>query len=171
MEEVLHRACGIAVEAARFAGTLIRERFGGPFRAWEKGDFGDVVTEVDEQAEQEIIRRIRRHFPDHGIPGGDGRSGKDGDWLWMVDPLDEANHFAIGLPLCAVSITLLHRDEPVLGVICDAHLDQIYVARKGKGAFCGDRRLWAVPAASLPGRCPPVGPRDIRFRRIPLRQG
>ena len=31
MEEVLHRACGIAVEAARFAGTLIRERFGGPF--------------------------------------------------------------------------------------------------------------------------------------------
>lgn len=69
MEEVLHRACGIAVEAARFAGTLIRERFGGPFRAWEKGDFGDVVTEVDEQAEQEIIRRIRRHFPVHGIPG------------------------------------------------------------------------------------------------------
>ncbi len=44
MEEVLHRACGIAVEAARFAGTLIRERFGGPFRAREKGDFGDVVT-------------------------------------------------------------------------------------------------------------------------------
>jgi myo-inositol-1(or 4)-monophosphatase len=153
MEEILHRASEIAVEAARFAGTLIRERFGGSFRVREKGDFGDLVTEVDEQAEQEIIRRIRRHFPDHAIRGEEtGRSGEAGDWLWMVDPLDEANHFAIGLSLCAVSITLLHRDEPVLGVICDAHLDQIYVARKGKGAFCGDRRLWAVPAASLPGR-------------------
>jgi myo-inositol-1(or 4)-monophosphatase len=69
MEEILHRASEIAVEAARFAGTLIRERFGGSFRVREKGDFGDLVTEVDEQAEQEIIRRIRRHFPDHAIRG------------------------------------------------------------------------------------------------------
>ncbi len=168
MEEVLHRACGIAVEAARFAGTLIRERFGGPFRAWEKGDFGDVVTEVDEQAEKEIIRRIRRHFPDHGIPGGDGRSGKDGDWLWMVDPLDEANHFAIGLPLCAVSITLLHRDEPVLGVICDAHLDQIYVARKGKGAFCGERRLRAGAGGKPSGKMPPGWTQGHQVQKDPV---
>jgi myo-inositol-1(or 4)-monophosphatase len=144
MEEILHRASEIAVEAARFAGTLIRERFGGSFRVREKGDFGDLVTEVDEQAEQEIIRRIRRHFPDHAIRGEEtGQSGDVGDWLWMVDPLDGTNNFAIGLPLCAVSVTLLYRDVPVLGVICDAHLDQVYVARRGKGAFCGEQRLQA----------------------------
>lgn len=110
----------------------------------EKGDFGDLVTEVDEEAEKEIIQRIRRHVPDHAIRGEEtGRSGESGDWLWMVDPLDGTNNFAIGLPLYAVSVPLLYRNEPVWGVICDAHLDKVYVARKGRGAFCGERKLRA----------------------------
>lgn len=153
MEEIVGRAVEIAVEAARSAGRLTRERFGGRFRIAEKDDFGDLVTEVDEQAEREIIRFIRRHFPDHAIWGEEtGRSGEAGDWLWMIDPLDGTNNYAIGLPLYAVSITLLYRDVPVLGVVCDAHLGKIYVARKGKGAFCDGRRLRLDAGGRDPGK-------------------
>lgn len=37
MEKILNRASEIAVEAARFAGALIRERFDGSFQTWRKG--------------------------------------------------------------------------------------------------------------------------------------
>ncbi|CAG7617962.1 Fructose-1, 6-bisphosphatase/inositol-1-monophosphatase [Paenibacillus solanacearum] len=148
MQSVISRAREVAVEAATVAGQLAKQYFEKEKEIMSKGDDGDLVTEVDLLAEREILSRITASFPDHQIRSEEtGWSGVEGDWLWLVDPLDGTNNYAIGLPVYGVSITLLYRKHPVLGVIYDSHLGHVYVAEQGKGAFMNGRPLEARPGA------------------------
>jgi len=142
VEELLQRAREVAIEAAVRAGQVAKERFDGTFVVTEKGEHGDLVTEVDELAEREILQRLQEHFPDHQIRSEEtGWSGVEGDWLWLVDPLDGTNNFAVGLPVYGVSITLLYQKRPVLGVIYNSHLEKLYVAERGRGATLNGNRF------------------------------
>ncbi|PZM65206.1 inositol monophosphatase family protein [Paenibacillus dendritiformis] len=131
---ILHEAKEVAVNAAQAAGAIIKRRFDTMYKVDEKGDAGDVVTEADYEAEQAIVEAIERKFPDHRILSEEaGQLGQDSDWLWLVDPLDGTNNYVIGLPVFAVSITLMYREEPVLGVIYEPMPDRLYIAVKGEG--------------------------------------
>ncbi|SDT11766.1 myo-inositol-1(or 4)-monophosphatase [Paenibacillaceae bacterium GAS479] len=155
INSVLPKAREIATKAAREAGALARDYFTKDKQIVEKGEDGDLVTIADTLAEEIIISHILGAFPDHAIRSEEtGWRGVEGDWLWLVDPLDGTNNYAIGLPVYGVSITLLYRKEPVLGVICDSHLDLLYVAEKGKGAECNGlpisiRRSPTVPRMTV----------------------
>lgn len=127
----------VAVDAARKAGNIARALFSEGFSLEEKGDFGDILTEADLLAEKAILLLLHEAFPDHKVRSEEsGWSGVDSDWLWLVDPLDGTNNFAIGLPLFGVSITLIHRQQPILGVIYDTILDKMYVAKHKQGSTC-----------------------------------
>lgn len=136
------RARIIATEAAREAGRIAKDKFGSSVIVNEKSDDGDLVTEVDYLAEQVILERIQSHFPEDQIRSEEtGWIGVEGEWLWLVDPLDGTNNYAIGLAVFGVSITLLYREQPVLGVIYDSMQDHLYVAEQGKGATCNGRPI------------------------------
>ncbi|CAH0118544.1 MULTISPECIES: inositol monophosphatase [unclassified Paenibacillus] len=157
-EDLLSHAKKIAIEAALAAARIAREKFGTALRMEEKGEYGDIVTEVDHLAEAEILRRIREYYPDHQISSEEtGWTGAEGDWLWLVDPLDGTNNYAIGLPVFGVSITLLYRKEPVLGVIVDSAMERLYVAEAGKGAESGGMRFAVRPTARADLRKMTVG--------------
>lgn len=151
MEEVLTIARQVAKKAAVEAGRLAKARFFSGFKTREKGEYGDLVTEVDEEADRLIVNRIRKYFPDHRIRSEEqGTSGEEDDWMWWVDPLDGTNNYALGIPLYGVCITLFHREQPVLGVIYDSHLKKVYTAEKGKGAFCDSQPLLMRKKRSFP---------------------
>ena len=127
----------VAIAAAYEAGRLTRERFGALVRIQEKDEHGDLVTEADYEAEAIILAKIRGIFPDHRIRSEEfGENGMESDWLWLVDPLDGTNNFAVGLPLFGISITLLHRSVPVMAVIYEPMTDRLYTAVSGEGATC-----------------------------------
>lgn len=150
LQDTLQTARRVAAEAAMAAGRLARERFFGGWTRREKGNRGDWVTDVDLKADHLIVDRIRQHFPDHQVRSEEqGTVGPESDWLWYVDPLDGTNNYAMGLPVYGVSITLLHRRQPVLGVIYDSPLDRLYIAEKGKGAQCGEASLQLNKGDSL----------------------
>ena len=139
MSEIINSAKKIGIKAAKTAGEITKKHFTKNIRINEKNNSGDLVTEVDYIAEKEILYLIRNEFPNHKIMSEEnGWSGVNGDWLWLIDPLDGTNNYAIGFPVFAVSITLLYKKEPVLGVIYDSMLEKVYIAEKGKGAFCED---------------------------------
>ncbi|MNV56518.1 Inositol-1-monophosphatase [compost metagenome] len=93
-----------------------------------------MVTIVDHLAEEVILKSILTHFPNDQIRSEEtGWTGDECDWLWLVDPLDGTNNYAIGLPVYGVSITLIYKKEPVLGIIYDSHQGNVYVAQKDKG--------------------------------------
>lgn len=141
-EAILQRAKETAIRAVKEAGEIHRSLFGRAIGIEEKGQDGDLVTEVDHLAESAILRIVTAEFPDHQIRSEEtGWSGVESEWLWLVDPLDGTNNFAVGLPVYGVSVTLIHRNEPLLGVIYEPVTDKLYVAEKGKGASCNGRPL------------------------------
>ena len=56
-----------------------------------------------------------------------GKSSDDlGDIFWVIDPLDGTANFNRDIPICCVSIGLVKKMKPLLGVIYDFNNDDLY---------------------------------------------
>ncbi|HEX5960919.1 MAG TPA: inositol monophosphatase family protein [Rhodanobacteraceae bacterium] len=147
-------AVTVAIRAARAAGSVILRYMNrlDSVAVVEKHHL-DFVSEVDRQAETEIVRELRRAYPDHAILGEEtGASGKAGArFTWAVDPLDGTHNYLRGIPHFAVSIAQLDRGEPVHAVILDPIRNEIYSASKGDGAFLNDHRIRVGKRETLDG--------------------
>ncbi|WP_313957964.1 inositol monophosphatase family protein [Paenibacillus xylanexedens] len=142
IEQTLYVAQMLAEKVIRMAGQVVRDSFDQLTCVVQKGSYGDVVTAVDYESERIIWEEITEAFPNHAIHSEErGHNGQSNDWLWLIDPLDGTNNFAIGLPVFSISITLMYRAEPVLGVIYEPLVDRLYVASKRKGAYCNGIKL------------------------------
>ncbi|MCF7755048.1 inositol monophosphatase [Paenibacillus xylanexedens] len=132
----------IAVRIIREAGLISKEKFDNFVELRSKDEFGDVVTEVDHICEEIIIKQIQDVFPSHQIHSEEaGLIGTKHDWLWLIDPLDGTNNFAIGLPVFAISITLMYKRQPVLGVVYEPLTERLFVSVIGEGASCNNRQI------------------------------
>jgi histidinol-phosphatase len=98
------------------------------------------VTEADREAEVAIKRVLRASFPQHAFYGEEeGREG-DGDFLWLIDPIDGTKSFVRGYPFFSTQIALMHAGELVVGVSAAGAFGERAWATRGGGAFlatCG----------------------------------
>ncbi|HMM45481.1 MAG TPA: inositol monophosphatase family protein [Candidatus Macondimonas sp.] len=148
----MHPLLTIAVRAARRAGDVIlRATSQSDALTIEAKQRNDFVTEIDRQAEQEIIQIIRRAYPDHAILGEEGGQIGEHDVTWIIDPLDGTTNFIHGLPHYAVSIGIRIRGRLEHGVIHDPTRGEIYTATRGSGSFLNDRRIRIATARGLDG--------------------
>lgn len=132
-----------ALEIAREAGDLLLERFGRLTGAEiaRKGP-RDFVTAADRDAEALVARRLREAFPACGLHAEEGSGADRGDGpVWVVDPLDGTTNFVHGIPVFCVSLGLVERGRPVLGVVHAPALGQTFWGAPGQGAFEGDRPI------------------------------
>ncbi|HXS04728.1 MAG TPA: inositol monophosphatase family protein, partial [Rhodanobacter sp.] len=142
----------IAARAARSAGNVIlryMNRIDG-LHVVEKQQL-DFVSEVDKLAEAEIIKELRRAYPDHAILAEEsGQTGK-GPLTWVIDPLDGTHNYLRGIPHFSVSIALLDKGVPIHAVVFDPLRDELYTASKGDGAYLNDRRMRVGKRENLGG--------------------
>ncbi len=132
----------VAIDAACAAGHLLLDALHGERRIAFKGHPTNLVTEMDARAEQLITDRIRAAFPRDAILAEEsGATSGDSGRRWVIDPLDGTTNYAHGLPIFAVSIALEVERRVALGVVYEPNLDELFVAERGQGAFCGDERL------------------------------
>lgn len=142
----------IAVRAARSAGNVIIRNLGKlDTLAIHTKDRNDFVTEVDRQAEQEIIYTLRKAFPDHGILAEESGSQGGDEYQWIVDPLDGTTNFLHGFPQFAVSIAMRHKGRMEHGVIYDPLRQELFTASRGAGAMLNDQRIRVTKRKSLEG--------------------
>jgi myo-inositol-1(or 4)-monophosphatase len=142
----MHPMLNTAVTAARRAGALInRASFDiGKLTITSKRP-RDFVSEVDRAAEEEIIRILRKAYPDHAIlaeeSGAHAAPKGESEYQWIIDPLDGTTNFLHGLPQYCVSIGLLHRGIPSQAVVFDPTRNELFTASRGRGAFLNDTRI------------------------------
>ncbi|MCG2710975.1 MAG: inositol monophosphatase [Candidatus Omnitrophica bacterium] len=137
-----------AKDAALCAGIMIKSRIGKLKKVRYKGAI-NIVTDVDEKAEDMIVKKLRREFPDYGILAEERPEEKKGDCKWIIDPLDGTTNFAHGFPFFAVSIALEKKGEIMMGVVYDPVHDELFSARKGKGAFLNQKRICTSPVKDI----------------------
>lgn len=134
----------IAQKAARAAGDLM-------VRAMDRIEYievteksqNDFVTEVDMQAEKEIIFHLNRAYPEHSFLAEESGEivGKDRNHKWIIDPIDGTANFMRNIPHFCVSIALEVKGRIELGVIFDPIRDEMFTAMKGRGVQLNNRRL------------------------------
>src|SRR5919202_7041485 len=128
----------VAISAAWEASGVLREGFGWQHSVRYKGEV-DLVTEVDEWAEQVIQEVLLGAFPSYGMLAEEGGVlvGEE-NARWIVDPLDGTTNYAHGLPVFAVSIALEKAGEMIMGVVHDPMREETYIAQRGDGATLND---------------------------------
>lgn len=127
----------VATEAAQAAGAVLQHYWGNLQDVREKGRSGDLVTEADRASEVAVMAVLERHLPaDHSILAEEsGASGQEGTaFLWAIDPLDGTTNYTHQYPFCSVSIGLLFEGEPILGVVYNPILNELFLGAKGLGA-------------------------------------
>ncbi len=141
----MHPTLTIAVKAARRAGNVINRgaRDLDLLTVSTKGP-KDFVSEVDREAERQIVETLLAAYPDHAILAEEGTAkgaNAAAENLWIIDPLDGTTNFLHGFPQYCVSIALSHRGTITQGVIYDPVRNDLYTATRGRGAFLNDRRI------------------------------
>lgn len=144
----------IALRAARKAGEIIA-------RATEQVDTlevkeknaNDFVTEIDQQAEREVIYHLSKAHPDHGFFGEEGgqQGNVNSDYQWIIDPLDGTTNFIHGIPHFAVSLACLFKGQLQHAVVLDPIRREEFTASRGKGAQLNGRRMRISSRKSLDG--------------------
>ena len=132
----------IAEEAARAAGAVLLERFGGPRReVRSKSTPTDLVSEADIEAERALRAVLAARRPDDAVlgeEGGDRGAGTSGV-RWIVDPLDGTVNFLFGIPQWAVSVACAGGDGLIAGVVLDPLRDEVFAAaREGPATRDGE---------------------------------
>jgi myo-inositol-1(or 4)-monophosphatase len=132
----------VASEAAMVAGTLIREHWQRPKTIGYKGAI-DLVTSVDWESERRIVEVLRNYFPNHSILAEEETDwvGAEGNFRWIIDPLDGTTNFAHSYPQFCVSIALECGDEVILGLVYDPLRDECFKAVKDEGATLNGRPI------------------------------
>lgn len=148
----MHPMLNIATRAARAAGDLIIRHVDrlDTLTVTNK-DRNDFVSEVDRQAEDVIIRTLRKAYPKHSILAEESGEHDGNEYQWIIDPLDGTTNFLHGFPQFSVSIALLHKGRLEQGVVYDPMRQELFQATRGAGAMLNNRRLRVTPRTSLAG--------------------
>lgn len=114
-----------------------------------KADPADLVTDVDRLVEQFVRGRIREAFPGHGFSGEEYGDAPGDEYRWYLDPVDGTTNLVNGIPWTSMSLCMVRRDVPLVGVVADPWRDEVLVARRGRGARAADRMLRLDPADAV----------------------
>src|SRR5437667_5587753 len=135
------REIEVASELARQAGAVLLEHYYSPFLVEQKVNALDELEEVtaaDREANELIVGRLQKEFPDDGIlaeESVDSEHRLEKDRVWLIDPMDGTKNFINRDGDFAVQIGLAVRGESVAGVVYQPVRDALYRAVRGGGAW------------------------------------
>lgn len=162
---------------AREAGERILEIYLTDYDISEKTDHTPLTT-ADLEAHQTIQKGLAGLFyqapvlseESEAIPYEERHCWET---YWLVDPLDGTREFIKRNGEFTVNIALIHRGEPILGVVHAPVLGVCYYAARGQGAW---KQVGSTPAERISvrseladklvvarSRCPNTGPDMRRF--------
>ncbi len=138
----MHPMLNTAIKAARRAGQVIMRHLEQIDRLTiETKGHSDYVSQVDRQAEAEIIHILRTAYPNHGILAEESGSHAGDEYQWVIDPLDGTTNFLHSYLCFGVSIALKHRDRLDQAVVFDPVRNELFTASRGSGAQVNERRM------------------------------
>ena len=131
----------LAESVARATGSLLMNR-PDSFTLTEKSSAIDFATQMDQQAEEMIVKLLLAQRPDDGIIGEEGaaRQSKSGI-TWVIDPIDGTVNYLYGLPGWNVSIAAKDKEGVVVGVVYAPTINALWSAVRSEGATYNGKKI------------------------------
>lgn len=148
LEEICKRTIDVAKEAGAFAK---KEAENFDLSKIEYKGSKDLVSYVDKQSEQIIVKGLREVLPEASFITEEGtiETQKENNLQWVIDPLDGTTNFLHGLPTYSISIALMQNNEIIVGVIYEPNLNECFYAWKNGGAYCNHKKINVSPISAL----------------------
>lgn len=142
----------LALLAVKQNTPIFKKYFGHAKNVQMKNnDPRNLVTEIDQKIERNIRELITKNFPTHKVIGEEFSKdvvGKN-DLVWILDPIDGTTNYIQGLPICCISIALWDNKGPLVAVVYNPILDQLYSAVRGQGAKLNGKKLTVSKTKSI----------------------
>lgn len=129
-----------ALEAAMAGGKILQKHW-GKLSVIEQKNPGDLVTIADRESENVIIDLLHERYPDHAFLAEESGArfahteNIEEKFTWAIDPLDGTTNYTHQFPIFSVSIALLYGSMPIIGVIYNPIVGELFHAIKGQGAY------------------------------------
>ena len=140
------------------AGAMAHDRFDTDFQRWEKTP-GSPVCEVDIAIDRMLKARLSTLLPEAGWLSEETADNADRlahDLLWVVDPIDGTRDYIRARPGWCVSIGLVDRGRPVIGILDAPTRGEHWRAVAGRGATRNGVPLKAGTRTDFAGSRTPV---------------
>ncbi|KAF3938815.1 Inositol-1-monophosphatase [Dactylella cylindrospora] len=130
------------ITIAKKAGEMILTAGPAASASGSKKNSTDLVTETDRAVEKMVSESLRERYPDFKFMGEE--TYQPGDTLtpsptFIVDPIDGTTNFIHSNPYACISLGLAVNLTPVVGVIYNPFIDQLFTAIKDQGSYLTDR--------------------------------
>jgi len=101
----------------------------------------EIVSFVDVESEKILQDGLLPLVEGAGFFGEEsGQSGSQ-DLVWIVDPLDGTTNYLSGMEQFAISVALVEKGKPILGVVYKPYADDIYTCIKGQGVLFNGKKV------------------------------
>jgi myo-inositol-1(or 4)-monophosphatase len=147
------KLCPLVNELARKVGFFIsQQRLVFERKHIERKGLNDLVSYVDKEAEKQLVDDLHKIFPEAAFiteENPDTHQFSEQEFHWVIDPLDGTTNFIHGLPVFAISIALMQKNEVVLACVYEINHKECFYASKGGGAFCNAVKIKVSEATLL----------------------
>lgn len=164
----------VLAEAGVAAGALARSFFQGSYKKWTKGT-SSPVTEADLAVDQLLRDRLGLARPHYGWLSEETADNPDRlkrERVFIIDPIDGTRGFVEGKTNWTVSLAIVEKGRPIVGVLYAPMLDELFLALADGGATLNGARLHAGQHDDLKD-CTIFCPKDIlkTHKHFPFKRG
>lgn len=108
----------------------------------QKGNESNFVTSADVNVQLYLEEQLISLVPNSTFLGEESVHGaSEGEYIWVVDPIDGTANFIRGLGTSVISVGLVKNGKPYLGVIYDPYKNEMFYAERGKGTFLNGKPI------------------------------
>ncbi|XP_023340872.1 inositol monophosphatase 1 [Eurytemora carolleeae] len=143
-----------ALEIVKKVGEIIKNAFLRDKVVTEKSSATDLVTETDQEVERVLIKGLENKFPNYRFIGEESVAGGlkcelTHDPTWVIDPIDGTTNFVHSNPHICTILAFMVEQEVEFSIVYNPILDQLWTARRGKGAFYNGAKIQVSSCKSL----------------------
>lgn len=99
------------------------------------------VTKADIESEKFLMEHLSTVLPEADFYAEESGISGNGDYRWVIDPLDGTTNFAHGLPHFCLSVALTYQRKTVFGMVYQPVLNELFWAQTGKGAWLNGEKI------------------------------
>ena len=108
----------------------------------ETKSLNSLVSYVDKNAEMQLVEKLGKLLPEATfLTEEETIENSEGEYRWIIDPLDGTTNFLHQLPFFSISVALEFQGEIILGVVYEVNRNECFYAWKDGGAYLNDVKI------------------------------
>jgi len=149
--EQLKEICLKSCEIIKATGQFIRQELGKvKANAIETKALNSLVSYVDKEAEIQLVKGLSQLLPEATfLTEEETVQQQEGEYQWIIDPLDGTTNFLHQLPFFSISVALRHKEDLVIGIVYGVQQEECFYAWKDGGSFLNDQKITVTSTTQL----------------------